>query len=164
MARTQLRLTNLPVAAMGIAVAGLGAAALSFCNGDAVVERGFERALATMAEHPDRRKTAATAVSGSEQFWLSHAVHDGSAVFTKPVSVGDHITINSSGKERILDVVAVQKLDSSLVLASTERPTPLLLVTCQDRANPAARPVRFLIEADGELPALSSATKTARTL
>jgi hypothetical protein len=164
MAITQLRLTNLPVAAMGVAVVGLGAAALSFGNGDAVVERGFERALATRAEHPDRQKTTSSAVAGSEQFWLSHAVHDGAAVASKQVSVGDHITINSSGEERILDVVAVQKLDSSLALASTERSTPLLLVTCRDRANPAGRPVRFLIEADGELPALSSTTKTARTL
>jgi hypothetical protein len=35
-------------------------------------------------------------------------------------------------------------------------------VTCRDQANAESRPVRFLIEADEELPALSS-TK-ARTL
>lgn len=163
MARTPLRLTNLPVAAVGIAAAGLGAAAVSLGNGDAVVERGFERAFATMAERPDASKTAAPAISGSEHFWLTHVVHDTGSMFAKPVSVGDHITINSGGHERVLDVVEIAKLDSSLVLASTERPTPLLLVTCRDRSNPTSRPVRFLIEADDEIPALSS-TKTARTL
>lgn len=164
MARTPLRLTNLPVAAMGIAAAGLGAAALSLGNGDAVVERGFERAFANMSEQTDATRTATPAISGSEDFWLTHVVHDAGSIFAKPVSVGDHITINSGGHERVLDVVDVAKLDSSLVLASTERPTPLLLVTCRDRSNPTSRPVRFLIEAEGELPALSSASKTARTL
>jgi len=39
----------------------------------------------------------------------------------------------------------------------------LLLVTCRDVSEPEARPVRFLIEAGDELPALSSA-KAARIL
>ena len=69
-------------------------------------------------------------------------------IFTKPVAVGDRITINSGGRERVLHVVNVDKLDSSIVLTSSERPARLLLVTCRDQANPKARPVRFLIEAD----------------
>ncbi len=159
------RLTNLPVAALGVAAVGVGTAALTLGNGDAVVERGFERALASMADRSDATRSKAPAVAGSEQFWLSHARHDGSsaALLTKPVAVGDSITISSGGHDRVLNVVTIDKLDSSLLLTSSERPARLLLVTCRDQADPEARPVRFLMEADDALPALSSA-KTARTL
>ncbi len=164
MARRSFRLTNLPVAALGIAAAGVGTAALSFGNGDAVVERGFERALATRVDRSDGATTTAPAVSGSEQFWLTRVVHDASAAsLTKPVSVGDRITISSGGRERILDVVTIDKLDSSLFLTSSDRPARLLLVTCRDQTSPESRPVRFLMEAGDEIPAISSA-RTARTL
>jgi hypothetical protein len=161
MARRPFRLTNLPVAALVVAAAGLGAAALTLGNGDAVVERGFERALANMADRPDAAKMPGLA--GNGQFWLTHVVHDAGTTFTRPVAVGDRITISSGGRERILRVVDVAKLDSSIVPASSERPAPLLLVTCRDEASPTSRPVRLLIEADDEAPALSSA-KAARTL
>jgi hypothetical protein len=163
MARRFYGLTNLPVAALGVAAVGVGVAALSFGNGDAVVERGFQRALASM-DGSDGTKRTAPAISGSEQFWLTHVVHDASAaVFSKPVAVGDRITISSGGHDRVLDVVTIDKLDSALVLASSERPARLLLVTCRDQSNPDAKPVRFLLEADDEIPALSS-LRTARTL
>jgi hypothetical protein len=104
------------------------------------------------------------AVAGSEQFWLTHVVHDAGALpLAKPVAVGDRITITSGGRERILNVVTIDKLDSSLILTSSEQPARLLLVTCRDETDPEARPVRFLIEADDEIPALSS-VRTARTL
>jgi hypothetical protein len=163
MARRPFRLTNLPVAALVVAAAGLSAAALMLGNGDAVVERGFERALASMADQPQSAKTTASGLAGNGQFWLTHVVHDAGATFTKPVAVGDRITIASGGRERNLRVVDVAKLDSSIVPASSERPAPLLLVTCRDEASPTSRPVRLLIEADDEAPALSSA-KAARTL
>jgi len=163
MARRLYRLTNLPVAALGIAASGVGIAALTLGNSDAVVERGFERALATM-DRTDGAKSRAPAVAGSEQYWLTHVVHDPSTMLaTKPVAVGDRITINSGGRDRVLSVVTIDKLDRSLLLTSSERPARLLLVTCRDQTNPNARPVRFLIEADDEVPALS-ALKTARTL
>ncbi len=165
MARRSFRLTNLPVAALGVAAAGVGSAALTTLgNGDAVVERGFEQALATRADRPNTGKTAGPAIAGSEQFWLTRVVHEaGGAPLNRPVTVGDRITINSGGHDRILNVVTIDKIDSSLALTSSERPARLLLVTCRDQANPEGRPVRFLIEADDEIPALSSA-KTARTL
>jgi hypothetical protein len=164
MPRRLYRLTNIPVAALGIAAAGVGVAALTLGNGDAVVEHGFERALATMADRTDGARPKTAAIAGSEQYWLTHVVHDPSALLpTKPVAVGDRITINSGGHDRVLDVVTIDKLDSSLLLTSSERPARLLLVTCRDQASPDARPVRFLIETDDEVPALS-ALKTARTL
>jgi hypothetical protein len=146
MARSALRLTNLPVAALGLVAAGVGIAAMTLGSSDTVVERGFARALASRAEQPgDTRIAAPAAVSGSEQFWLTHVVHDGSPL-TKPVAVGDRVTINSGGRERVLHVVTVDKLDRQIVPISSERPTRLLLVTCRDQANPDSRPVRFLIE------------------
>jgi len=163
MARRPFPLTNLPVAALGVAAAGLGAAVVTLGNGDVVVERGFQRALASMAARPGPAKTASMSVAQGEQFWLSHVVHDASATFTKPVTVGDRITIQSGGRDRILNVVKVDRLDSSIIPISSERPTQLLLVTCRDETGPQNRPVRFLIETDEPLPALSSA-KAARTL
>ena len=163
MARRPLRLTNLPVAALGIVAAGVGIAAMTLGSSDTVVERGFERALASRAEQPSSTKIATPAVAGSEQFWLTHVVHDASAPFTKPVAVGDRVTITSGGREQVLHVVTVDKLDPQIIPISSERPARLLLVTCRDQANPESRPVRFLIEADEPLPTLSSA-KAARAL
>ncbi len=90
-------------------------------------------------------------------------MHNADPATPKLVAVGDRITINSGGRERVLSVVTVDKLDSQVLPVSSERPTPLLLVTCRDDAQPHARPVRFLIEAGEDLPAMSSA-KAARTL
>lgn len=157
MARRPLRLTNFPVVALGLAAAGLGAAALTLGNGDAVVERSFEQALANMGERAGMpARGADMVISAAEQLHVTRAVHDGSMV-AKPVSIGDRITISSGGRDRVLHVVKVDQLDGSIVQASTKRPTPLLLVTCRDESNPNGRPVRFLIEADEPLPVLSSA-------
>ncbi len=152
---------HLPIVVLGFAAAGLGAAAVTLGNGEAVVERGFKRAIANMDGQSAIRPLPV--VAGSEEFWLTHVVHDAAFTPTKPVAVGDRITINSGRSERVLSVVTIDKLDSQVLPASSERPAPLLLVTCRDETNPQARPVRFLIEAGDELPALSSA-KAARTL
>jgi hypothetical protein len=162
MARSFFRLTNLPVAALGIVAAGFGAAALTLGNTDAVVERGFARALASKADRTDAGKPV-PAISGTEEFWLTHVVHNATVPLTTPVAVGDRLTISSGGREQVLHVVNVDKIDSKIVPISSERPTHLLLVTCRDQAKPEARPIRFLLEADDELPALSSA-RTARAL
>lgn len=153
---------SLPVAVLGLSAVGLGAAAITLGNGEAVVERGFQRAIANMDGTTAQRKVLPV-IAGSEDFWLTHVVHDAGATATKPVAVGDRITIASGGAERVLNVVTVDRLDSEVLPISSERPTPLLLITCRDEGNPQARPVRFLIEAGDELPALSSA-KAARTL
>jgi hypothetical protein len=158
MAKLAFRLTNLPVAMLAVATAGVAAAALTLGNGDAVVERGFERALASMAKQPP--VVADADALSAQKLLLKRVVHDSGATFTKPVTVGDRITITSEGTERILNVVTVDKLDSSIIPTSAEHPTQLLLVTCRDEAKPEARPVRFLIEADEELPALSTAKRT----
>ena len=156
MPKLAFRLTNFPVAALAVVTAGVAVAALTLGNGDAVVERGFERALASMEKRSGPAGASADALA-AQKLLLKHVVHDAGTTFTKPVTVGDRITITSDGNERILNVVTVDKLDSSIIPTSSERPTQLLLVTCSEAAKPEARPVRFLIEADEELPALSTA-------
>jgi len=153
---------SLPITMLGLSAVGLGAAAVALGNGEAVVERGFQRAIADMDGKAAPRRPLPV-IAGSEEFWLTHVVHDAGGIASKPVAVGDRITIASNGTQRVLNVVNIDRLDSNVLPISSERPMPLLLVTCRDEANPHNRPVRFLIEAGDELPALSSA-KTARTL
>jgi hypothetical protein len=153
---------NLPVAVLGLSAVGLGAAGVTIGNGEAVVERGFQRAIAGL-DSPATQGKVTPVVSGSEEFWLTHLVHDAATTGAKPVAVGDRITISSNGTERVLGVVSVDRLDSQVMQISSERHAPLLLVTCRDVANPDARPVRFVVEAGEEFPALSSA-KVGRTL
>ena len=155
---------NLPVAVLGLAAVGLGAAAMTLGNGDAVVERGFQRALRRHGRQAAPGKAALPVVAGSEEFWLTHLVHDAGGAITKPVAVGDRITINSGGRERVLQRRHRRQ---------ARQPGAADLVRAADAAaagdlprrgeSARARPVRFLIEAGDELPALSSA-KAARTL
>jgi hypothetical protein len=154
---------NFPIAVLGLTALGFGAAAVSLGNGDAVVEHGFERAIAKLGDKAPSKK-ALPVVAGSEEFWLTHVVHDAGATATKPVAVGDRITINSGGAERVLHVVTVDRLDSHVLPISSERPSPLLLVTCRDAAEPEARPVRFLIESGDELPVLPSSKARPQAL
>ena len=167
MAVSRFRLTNLPVVALGVAAVGLGGAVVQFANGDAVVERSFERALASMDDGATAQRMQGTDVivsAAEKQLQVTRTVHGVGTPLSKPVAVGDRITISSGGHDRVLNVVKVDRLDSSIVQASTQRATtPLLLVTCRDESKPDGRPVRFLIEADEPLPVLSSAT-TPRTL
>jgi hypothetical protein len=165
MVRRALRLTNLPVTVLGLALAGLGGAALILGNSDAVVERGFQRALAEMtADQTTARKS--TTVAGSEDFWLTHVVHKNAPLTAKPVSIGDSVTISSGGRERVFRVVDIDELDSKIIpiSSSSSRLARLLLVTCRDEADPNGRPVRLVIEADDSSPALSPVSKRARAL
>lgn len=156
-------LNNLPVAALGVAAVALSAAVYSL-GSDAVLERGFEKAFASLdgaaalAQGAGKTadKGADVVTTAGEHLRVSKVAHNADA-FAKPVSIGDRITIASGGRERTLHVVKVDQLDSSIVPASSANPAPLLLVTCSDEKNPKARPVRFLIEADEALPVLSAA-------
>ena len=166
MVRSALRLTNLPVVALGLALAGLGGAALTLGNSDAVVERGFERALAKMSNDQNGATGKSTNVAGSEDFWLTHVVQKDSPIAAKPVEIGDKVTISSGGREQVLRVVDVAELDSKIIpiSSSSSRPARLLLITCRDEANPNGRPIRLVIEQDDSSPALSPVSKRARAL
>jgi hypothetical protein len=152
---------------LSLAAVGLVAAAYGLGGSDAVVERGFARALASLDGSAAQAQGADLLTTPGEQLRISRVAHDGTRdaakPFAKPVAIGDRITIASGGRERKLHVVKIDQLDSSIVPASSANPAPLLLVTCSDDSNPKARPVRFLIEADETLPTLS-VTAAARTL
>jgi len=166
MVRRALRLTNIPIAALGLALAGLGGVALTLGNSDAVVERGFERALAKMSNGQDGPAGKSTTVAGSEDFWLTHVDPKGSPLTAKPVAIGDRVTISSGGRKRVLRVVEIDELDSKIIPVSSSSPRParLLLVTTQDESDRNAHPIRFLIDEDDASPALSPASKRARAL
>ena len=51
---------------------------LTLGNGDAVVERGFKRAIADMDGQATSGKPMPV-IAGSEEFWLTHLVHDAGA-------------------------------------------------------------------------------------
>lgn len=166
MVRRALRLTNLPVAVLGLALAGLGGAALTLGNSDAVVERGFQRALAETDDNQNAAAGKSTTVAGSEDFWLTHVVHKNTPLNSKPVAIGDRVTISSGGREQVFRVVDIDELDNKIIpiSSSSSRPARLLLITCRDEANPDGRPVRLVIEADETSPALSTVSKRARAL
>ncbi len=162
--RHTLRLTYLPLAALVLALVGLGGATLTLGTGDAVVERGFERALAAMADNPDGDRRRALTVAGTEQFWLTNVVHEPAPVVQQYVTVGDRVTIGSGDGARVLSVVDVREVDSKIIpVAQTEAPARMLLVTCREPGRPDSRPVRFVIEADDTLPGLTK-VKVPRTL
>lgn len=154
----------LPIAVLASAATGLGAAAVTIGNGESVVARSFQTAIADMDEQTPSPVRGGPVVAGTEDFWLSNVAHVG-ALDAKPVSIGDRITISANGRDRVLNVVTVDRvIDNNITpVSSAERPTQLLLVTCRDESNPRAQPIRFVIEAPHEMPALSSA-KTIRTL
>lgn len=155
----------LPIAVLASAATGLGAAAVSIGNGEGVVARGFQSAIAHMDVQTASAARVSPVVAGTEDFWLSNVAHVG-ALDAKPVSIGDRITISANGRDRVLNVVTVDRvIDNNVVpVSSAGRPTPLLLVTCRDESNPRALPVRFVIEAGQEMPDVSSTAKTIRTL
>ena len=158
------RLTNLPVAALGVAAATLGTVAATMGNGDAIVERGFERALASMADGAGQIKGADLITTTGQPLRVTRTAHRTGGAVEKPVAVGDRVTMSWGGRDRVLRVVKVDQLDGSVLPAAAGKRTPLLLVICEDEVNPASRPVRFLIESDEALPAVTPpATTTART-
>lgn len=166
MVRRALRLTNLPVATLGLALAVVGGAALTLGNSDAVVERGFQRALAEISDTQNGGAGTSSAIAGSEDFWLTHVVHKNTRLTAKPVSIGDSVTISSGGRDRVFRVVDIDELDNKIIPISSASSPParLLLVTCRDEANPDGRAVRLVIEADETAPALSPVSKRARAL
>lgn len=155
----------LPIAVLASAATGLGAAAVSIGNGEGVVVRGFQNAIADMDVQTASAARVGPVVAGTEDFWLSNVAHN-AALEARPVSIGDRITISANGRDRVLNVVTVDRvIDNNVVpVSSTGRPTQLLLVTCRDESNPRAQPVRFVIEAGQEMPDVSSAARTIRTL
>src|SRR6185312_4738156 len=85
------------------------AAASFFASSETVLRSSFTTALTRTAAAPQAREvaTAAPPVSGSEDFWLTAMRRDGSSPMTKPIYVGDQISLTLSGQHRTFQVATV---------------------------------------------------------
>ncbi len=143
----------------GLAAVGVMLGGLAFANTDALLERGFERAIARSAPSPDAAPGVETA-SGTEDFWLRKPLGDGPIVpvSVKQIAVGDRVTVNSGGAARVLEVVAVNAMRAGLARAVFGgHANGLAVVTCRDTAQGQDGPlVRFVFDA-AEWPAVFAA-------
>jgi hypothetical protein len=140
-------------------------AAVSFlASSETVLRSSFATALTRASEQPTKMIASAAPISGSEEFWLTAMRGDGSAPVTRPVSVGDQISMTLSGHHRTFEVSAVSDFSPQITEIDTSSgPAHFVLVTARDAKNPSARPVRFIMEIDrGNPPFVGS--RGGRTL
>ena len=91
------------------------------------------------------------AAVGDEGFWLTRASSDSAAPLSKPLLVGDHISISSAGGDsRRFEVTAMKALgpDGAPSADGNLAPSRLMLVVCRLVEAPDREPrfVRFIVE------------------
>jgi hypothetical protein len=91
------------------------------------------------------------ATVGDEGFWLTRASSDSSSPLTKPLLLGDHISISSAGGDnRQFEVTAMKALgpDGAPSADGNLAPSRLMLVVCRliEAAEREPRFVRFIVE------------------
>jgi hypothetical protein len=145
MTRQELRPFWLGLSA-GAAVAALSGA-VCLGNSETVLRSSFASALT----HPGQQlqvKDVASArpISGSEEFWLSAMRRDASSP-VKTVSVGDQISLSLSGHRRTFEVASVSDFTPQVThIDTSSTPGHFVLVSARDANDPAAPPVRFIME------------------
>lgn len=142
----------------GCAAAALaGAAAL---RADLMVVHGFKQALgspnskASLDLASQGRRLQAEV--GDEGYWLTRADVASTTSFSKPLAIGDRITITDrNGRERRLQVVDLKPVGVPLFQTATGTPTARLVqVICLDVDAPERDAmVRFIIEGEIAEPA-----------
>lgn len=139
------------------------AAASFLASSETVLRSSFTTALTRVSE-PTKLAASAAPISGSEEFWLTAMRNDGSAPVTRPVSVGDQISMTLSGHHRTFEVSAVSDFSPKITeIDTSSAPAHFVLVTARDTKDPSARPVRFIMEIDrGGAPFVGS--RGGRTL
>ncbi len=150
----------------GLAVAG-AAAGVSALGSNALLSRGFGQALE--AQRPGLSLVAAAkdssqaATAGDEGYWLTRAEVESPSPFAKPLAVGDRITIaGREGRERHLEVTDLKVIGRAHASSQSALPMRLLLVTCRvtgETGERADAPVRFIIEAEPEVPRMPAPAK-----
>lgn len=166
---TTLRPWIMPMTA---ALAGLAAVAVCLWNTEAVVTRGFSKALSQLQvvrEQAPARAASAVSQAESEDFWLGYARIEGAqpVSWSKPFAVGDHITTASAGQQRTLEVIDVRPLSSAITRIDTAGPAHrIFAVTCRDTNDPTGRVMRFYVESDdpGQLANAPTAPKPQNAL
>jgi hypothetical protein len=139
------------------------AAASFFASSETVLRSSFATAL-TRAASPTKQIASAAPISGSEEFWLTAMRRDDSTPVTRPISVGDQISLTLSGHHRTFEVASVSDFAPKITeIDTSSAPAHFVLVTARDTKDPSARPVRFVMEIDrGNAPIVGG--RAGRTL
>lgn len=125
------------------------------------MSQGFEKALDTSrAELSFNPPASGHNRAGDEGYWLTRAEMQSPALFEKPVTVGDRITISGTdGLDRKLEVVDVKAIGDRLGKSVS---SGLVLVTCRTHDGAANETlVRFIVEGQPATPAKPEKTASA---
>lgn len=130
--------------AVALFVAAVGGAVVS--HTPLTMSQGFEKALHTSRSELTF-KSPHDNKPGDEGYWLTRAEVQSHALFAKPVTVGDRITISGvDGVERKLQVVDVKAMGAAPKTGANDT-VSLLLVTAQIADETADKAtVRFIVE------------------
>src|SRR5262245_25620954 len=132
-----------------------GAAGAALMRTDVLLGRSLGSALQQSKSELSFDGVQATARGGAavgdEGFWLTRAGSDSSGPLSKPLLVGDHISISSTGGDsRQFEVTAMKALgpDGAPSADGNLAPSRLMLVVCRliEPADREPRFVRFIVE------------------
>lgn len=158
---TWLASSRLTLVGVAFAAAAASGMALTSATSEQVIRKGLIAALETM---PAGTIKPAPRVA-SEAEWLSALRPDGPAPVTKTVAVGDRIAMTLSGVERAFVVESVAEFTPEVRTVADTNATPsrFVLVTARDAKNATMKPIRFVMEIEGEAPAVAT-RRTDRAL
>lgn len=152
---------SLRLAGIGFtAIAGL-AIVVGAINSEALVSSAFDRAFAAL-DKPATKAASRTfdGIAGSEDFWLRAE----NANIVKTLAVGQKITLNANGLERLLTITGVSDAaDAVTHIQTTADKARILLITCREGDARTGREVRLRLEAGqiAEVPAGATAAPRA---
>lgn len=139
-----------------LSAAALVAGGALVANPDSLIERSFASAISGPAATTLADANGYSAVSGSEDFWLSRNAEQRPAnvkavAWTAPVTAGERIIISRGGDSRqVLDVVAVEPLDTITTRIDTSPAgTGQFVLTCRDALAPDAELIKLTVDATG---------------
>ena len=144
----------------GVGIAAIGGLAIIFgaVNSDALVSSAFDRAFAAL-DQPATKVASRTfdGIAGSEDFWLRAE----NANIVKTIAVGQKITLNANGLERLLTITGVSDAaDAVTHIQTTADKARTLLITCREGDARTGREVRLRLEA-GQIAEVSADAATA---
>lgn len=132
-------------------------------NSETVVRNSFSVALNGAPTVSPARVAKSVPVAGTEEYWLTAMARDGGLPLTKAVAIGDQIGLTVRGEQRRLEVSSVSEFAPAVTEIDTRTaPSRLVLVTARDTRDKDARPVRFVMEIEQNVPGVTA--QTARTL
>jgi hypothetical protein len=148
----------------GLAASTLFASGIIFTsNSESVLRDSFSTALNGAPVSSAERVAKLVPVAGTEEYWLTSMGLHGSLPVTKAVSIGDRIGLSVRGENRELEVSSVSEFAPAITAIDTRtHQARFILVTARDTGNKDARPVRFVMEVEQNVPELTA--QAARAL